>query len=96
MSRQSNQRSSKREDSVKNVRTQGAASRLLAALASRRSKEKDPGRDEARHLMPLGSLDESREDILGGHPGQIEDDRSRQPQRFRHAPPPPQAVGISL
>ncbi|MFQ9678441.1 MAG: VirB4-like conjugal transfer ATPase, partial [Eggerthella lenta] len=30
------------------MRVQGAASRLLAALASRRSKEKDPGRDEAR------------------------------------------------
>lgn len=48
MSRQSKQRSSKREDSTNNVRVQGAASRLLAALASRRSKEKDPGRDEAR------------------------------------------------
>ena len=48
MSRQSKQRSSKREDSAKSVRTQGAASRLLAALASRKPKEKDPGRDEAR------------------------------------------------
>ena len=48
MSRQSKQRSSKREDSAKSVRTQGAMSRLLAALASRRPKEKDPGRDEAR------------------------------------------------
>ena len=48
MSRQSKQRSSKREDSTNNVRVQGAVSRLLAALASRRSKEKDPSRDEAR------------------------------------------------
>ena len=48
MSRQSKQRSSKREDSAKSVRTQGAMSRLLAALASRKPKEKDPGRDEAR------------------------------------------------
>lgn len=48
MSRQSKQRSSRREDGTNNVRVQGAASRLLAALASRRSKEKDPGRDEAR------------------------------------------------
>ena len=48
MSRQSKQRSSKREDSAKSVRTQGAMSRLLAVLASRKPKEKDPGRDEAR------------------------------------------------
>ena len=48
MSRQSKQRSSKREDSANNVHVQGAASRLLAALASRKSKEKGPGLNEAR------------------------------------------------